>query len=286
MRRASEVVASGCAAASAVGVGVILYLDDNNKLVRSSELSDADIVAASGVRELEAVRRTLELMKAEGMTTTTEPLDLDISSDATVAAHTVTRGSARATDMVAKLKQIAELFLEFADLVIRITWRPREENKEADAASRALGSEATLPRGMVESLMTWATGAAGPRAPEVDLFATADNSHSRTFFSRVPDARAWGADGLQPWPWPTRRRTWYGFPPFSLAERAFQLWEQLRALKLDGVMVLPYRRVAHLLPRTAFFDGYACLLDSKNVIPPPGARPGWTCGENLVAIRT
>ena len=269
--------------ASAVGVGVILRWEGTKRVV-SRTLSDDDVNTASGVREMEAVRCAIKILLEEKLhEPPTQPVDLEIATDAMITAHVMTRGSARAADMVNKMKDIAALMLSVPNLVIRMTWRPREDNTEADAASRAVGSEATLKAEYVRTLMGWGTGR--PEEPDVDLFATNANTKARRYFSRVPDQQAQGRDGLRPWPWPTGATTWYAFPPFPLAERAYNLFESLRARRIPGVMVLPWTRVAPWI-HNDLAKGDAIMIDAANVQAPPGANLQWRCNEALVALRT
>ena len=257
--------------ASAVGVGVVMQWNGEAR-TRSTALTNADVTAASGVREMEAIRCALQLVVEEHLDEPRdEPVDIDIQTDAMIAEHVMRRGSARAAEMVRKMKQIADVIRERPMMVIRTTWVPRDLNTEADAASRAIGSEATLPRRYVEELMRWATG---ERTPDLDLFATRTNAKAPRFYSRVPDATAVGRDGLRPWPWPAEANTWYAFPPFSLAEHALELWERLQGDRRPGVMILPWRRVA-AGTRRAMARGNARMIDPAVVEPPPGARPGW-----------
>lgn len=268
--------------ASAVGVGIVIRERDEPKITASFELTDADVSAASGVRELEAIRRAVQHV-VETQAGNSEPIDLDIRTDAQVANHVMTRGSARAPQMTEKMSAIAKIILDAPWLVVRTTWIPREENIEADAASRAVGSEAGIDHDALLQLMHWATGRRAP--PDVDLFATRANTRGRMYFSRVPDEEACGNDGLDPWPWPNDARTWLAYPPFSIAARAATtLLEQLRAANKPGLMLLPWSRASStILQATARDD--AAAVHSADIIPPPGADEKWTCLETIVAIR-
>ena len=198
--------------ASAVGVGVVLHDHSTSRsTTRSFHLSDRDITAGSGVRELEAIQRALEMTIATttshragdsdiGPQNTSETL-LHIRTDAAIVEHVWRRGAARALAMAEKMRSIADLYLRQERLHVSINWIPREQNGEADAASRALGSEATLPWHVVSELSTWASELAGDELqsePAVDLFATAANTRAPIYYSRVPDPRAAGSDGLWP----------------------------------------------------------------------------------------
>ena len=166
---------------------------------------------SSAVREAAALTNLLEHLadhRREGEAVSAGD-EVEVTLDARVVVQSVSRGSARAPQLVQQLRQLALTLLRFPPVLLTLRWVPREHNEEADAASRRVSlDEARLADAVFKELCDW-----WGCLPAADLFATAANRRAERYYSRDAAIGAEGVDGMRA---PIIPRA-YAYPPFALA---------------------------------------------------------------------
>ena len=203
---------------------------------------------------------------------------LDFELDALVTVCSVNRGSAKASDLVDVLSDVARAILALPPVVLRLRWIPRALNTEADTRSRLVGpADSRLTDEAYAALCLWAGF-----APVIDLFATATNARTSRFYSLLATASAEGLDGLSA---PLADRA-YAYPPFGIAHLVLRQLQRHGDAGLRFLAVLPYDIVRVRPPSCPHvvhvFDALAPI-----VVPPPYCvLSGRASAKQLCAVAT
>ena len=247
--------------ASATGVGLRIQSPDGAVTRRALPLSRADVPTGSAVRELEALIALVAAISGQVRAGD----EVVAHMDALVVVSVLANGTARATDLVAKMRTLFHLLCSAPPFLLRVVHVPREDNAEADSLSRASGwEESALGLRLRLTLFRWAFGE--NVAPDVDLFATASNTVATHYYTRFFDSRAAGQDGLAAPRWTGGV---YAFPPFPLAARARAVFESYRDdSRVQLLLVIPRDEADKLEVAPA----QCWLLPPLCVSPPPYDR--------------
>ena len=176
------------------------------------------------VLELEAVVRAVRALRdhAQGTSFTV------FSDNTTVVAYINRQGGTRPPQLCLKVWSFL-LWCRRHDIVVRATHVAGKDNTLADALSRGRASQGEweLDPGWAD----WLFLQLG--RPNLDLFATAENTKLPVFCSRAFHPRAWAVDALS--------LSWdgleaYAFPPFAIIHRVLL---KIRASRTRVLLVAP-----------------------------------------------
>ena len=163
--------------------------------------------------------------------------------------------------------------LRLPPVAIRLTWVPREQNEAADQRSRNVSlADARLTDRVYSRVIAWAGF-----TPSTDLFATATNTRTSRFYSRLPSSDAAGVDGLRAPPQPDT----YGYPPFSLAPPFLSVVEHLQEGGFRFLAIIPWdlgrTRLSADRYRFLVFPALEAVLLPPPYTGPPVASPIQLC---------
>ncbi|PIC47312.1 hypothetical protein B9Z55_006707 [Caenorhabditis nigoni] len=167
--------------ASAIGLGTVVKDEGGTEVMRISKLGERGFeTESSAMRELKAVEFAAERMAG---TMTGQVL---VHSDSQAAVHIMKKGS-----MKADLHVVAERIWDNMRQVgnVKYIWIPREQNEEADEASRTFDYDDWAVQDWV---FQWAQRKWG--RVTCDWFANEQNAKTPKFYSKYPDPKAAGAD--------------------------------------------------------------------------------------------
>lgn len=219
--------------ASAEGLGWVLTAPGET-VSRSYTfpLPDRLVGRGSGVREYATIRVLLDFLQGlvrhrENLRSAVPiPEDGDlllIYLDASIVVSSVSKGTARARDMVLAAKEVVDGILSLPPMAMRAIWVPRSLNSVADTASR-LPMRTKLREAIIHpERKVWVEDQMGCTI-RLDVFATALNAVSERFFSCIPSGGAAGLDGFRQSPEPG---AWIFPPPEpSLIEKVLELLDR------------------------------------------------------------
>jgi hypothetical protein len=266
------------ASAEGFGWGPVIAPTNFELAGTSFPLSAALATQSSAVREasaLSALMRYLGDDRRPGPRLS-EGDEVLVEMDARTVVDSVSRGSARAPQLVDELRSLASALLRLPPVLLSLRWISREENAVADAASRAVSmADARLSEPVFQFLQQWWTC-----APAVDLFAASTNCRARRFYSRTPTTDAEGVDGLSAPLLPYA----YGYPPFALAVPWAHRLRDYEASSVPVLAVVP-ADVAHaVLPAWPLPNMHLFPPDEPLVVPPPYTALPMASPRQLVAL--
>ncbi|EFP11202.1 hypothetical protein CRE_30766 [Caenorhabditis remanei] len=209
--------------ASAEGLGAVLKNGSGQTVMRMSELGGTGFQnESSALRELRAV-----LMAVERMASWKRGAVL-IHTDSQAAVIILRKGS-----MKRALQSVAERVWESLRSIgqAKYIWIPREQNKEADEASRDFDYDDW-------AVQNWAFEWAQKRWGEVkcDWFADEQNTKTELFFSRLPEPGTLGADVFENVDKAGSIGLAWWVPPPVLIPRLMRV---ARQKKLRGILATP-----------------------------------------------
>ncbi|CAP30763.2 Protein CBG11637 [Caenorhabditis briggsae] len=212
--------------ASARGIGAVLKNERDDVLWKMSELGDSDFEGQSSAwREVTAVKRAAEELvgKVNG--------NIQVLVDSQAAVSVLRRGS-----MKPELHKLAEKVWEDLSRVgeSQFLWIPREQNVDADEASRNFDFD---DWGVADRVFRQAQKLWGEI--KVDWFADANNRKTEVYFSRYPE---FGTSGVNVFDHIERAErmgcAWWVPPPMLIPH----LLKIGRKRRLRGVLVAPLWR--------------------------------------------
>ncbi|PIC52495.1 hypothetical protein B9Z55_000258 [Caenorhabditis nigoni] len=209
--------------ASAIGLGAVVKDARGTEVLRISKLGERGFeTESSAMRELKAVEFAAERMAG---TMTGQVL---VHSDSQAAVHIMKKGS-----MKIDLHVVAERIWESMRQVgnVKYIWIPREQNEEADEASRTFDYDDWAVQDWV---FQWAQKKWGRVA--CDWFANEQNAKTPKFYSKYPDPKAAGADVFEHIEEAQKcGPAWWAPPPLAIP----RLIGEARRLKLKGILAMP-----------------------------------------------
>ncbi|EFO94472.1 hypothetical protein CRE_13303 [Caenorhabditis remanei] len=209
--------------ASAEGLGAVLKNGSGQTVMRMSELGGTGFQnESSALRELRAVQMAVERMASWKRGAVL------IHTDSQAAVIILRKGSMRRT-----LQIVAERVWESLRSIgqAKFIWIPREQNKEADEASRDFDYDDW-------AVQNWAFEWAQKRWGEVkcDWFADEQNTKTELFFSRLPEPGTLGADVFEHVDKAGAIGLAWWVPPPALIPRLMRV---ARQKKLRGILATP-----------------------------------------------
>ena len=263
--------------ASSLGVGWSRVTPPNGQDLPgcSWPLSKADASRGSAVRETVALTALLQFLRdprRPGPPVAAGDL-VEVRLDAAVVVFAGSRGTARAADLVAEMRQTARELLALPPVALRLVWTPRSENVEADDASRDVS---LADSALLSSTFDRLRAIAGFR-PSVDLFASPANAVASRFWSRHPTVLAEGVDGLSAPVLPAA----YAFPPFALARLFTAIARKYSISRTPLIAILPADVVRVELPD---WQHVVVPVSEPSIVPPPYTLPAVPSPRPLSAI--